>query len=106
MMEKENGEFEMKNEQFLEIKNKPELAFLSDLQKALPNGQFFLVGGFVRDALLGRESREYDFLLAGVDKEKTGETLKKLGRVEEVESRAFGVFKFAPKGVKLSQPME
>jgi len=88
------------------IKDVKELKFLASLQKALPSARIFLVGGMVRDLLLGRQTKDYDFMIEGAEKNQLEEALKKLGWVEEVESRAFGVFKFVPKGVKGIEPID
>ncbi len=96
----------MNKEQFLKIKNNPELKFLVSLQKALPNCRIFLVGGMVRDLMLGRKTKDYDFMVEGAEKEALEKALKDLGWVEAVESRAFGVFKFVPKGIKGIEPID
>lgn len=72
----------------------PHLAFL----RGLAPGLVYLVGGAVRDALLGRETKDLDFVVVGLDPEQVAAALARWGRVEPVESRAFGVFKFTPAG--------
>ena len=44
----------------------------------------YLVGGAVRDELLGLESKDADFLVAGVDLATLREALEPHGRVEEL----------------------
>ena len=44
----------------------------------------YLVGGAVRDELLGRESKDADFLVRGVDGESLRAALAPHGRVEEL----------------------
>src|SRR6266496_3576094 len=53
----------------------------------------YLVGGGVRDELLGLDSKDADFLVPGVDTERLRGTLEPHGRVEDVvvEARLFGV---------------
>jgi len=81
-----------------EINQNPNFVFINKLGDELPTAEIFLVGGAVRDALLGRKVKDFDFLVTGVEKEKLESFLNKFGQVEDVESRAFGVFKFRPKG--------
>lgn len=75
-----------------------EFAFIKTLEKK-PEARVYLVGGFVRDLLLKRESKDIDFVVTGVPKTKLEELLKKHGRVNFV-GRSFGVYKFSPKGTK------
>lgn len=75
-------------------KNKP---FVKALKKQLPKAEIFLVGGAVRDAVLGRETKDFDFVVRGVNKKELEKFLAKQGKVDLV-GRRFGVFKFIPKG--------
>ena len=45
----------------------------------------YLVGGAVRDELLGRESKDADFVVPGVDYEGLHAALEPHGKVEELE---------------------
>ena len=72
----------------------PRLAFL----RGLAPGQVYLVGGAVRDALLERETKDLDFVVIGLAPEQVAQALARFGKVEPVESRAFGVYKFTPAG--------
>ena len=58
--------------------------------------EIFLVGGAVRDFILGRETKDYDFIVRGVPAPELELLLKKSGVVNLV-GKTFGVFKFAPK---------
>jgi len=88
------------------IKDSPDLkfteAFYKEFEKNKPEAKFYLVGGAVRDGLLEREIEDYDFVATGLTKEELYKFLSKHGKVKEVESRAFGVFKFVPKGSELT----
>ena len=55
-------------------------------------GRALIVGGWVRDRLLGRESRDIDMEVFGVDAERLRATLATLGRVEAV-GESFQVYK-------------
>ena len=75
----------------------------------------YLVGGAVRDELLGLESKDADFLVLGVDHAALREALVRHGRVEdfEVAGRLVGlrlwprdaaVRKLAPSGIEFAPP--
>ncbi|NMB48075.1 CCA tRNA nucleotidyltransferase [Candidatus Kuenenbacteria bacterium] len=84
------------------IKQLSEGGFL-DWQKEVEEngGEIFLVGGAVRDALLGgKEIKDYDFVVRGVEIERLEKILAGLGRVELV-GKNFGVYKFVPAGKKM-----
>ena len=55
-------------------------------------GRALVVGGFVRDRLLGRASRELDIEVFGIPAERLPALLSRLGRVEAV-GQAFPVYK-------------
>jgi tRNA nucleotidyltransferase (CCA-adding enzyme) len=63
-------------------------------------GRALAVGGFVRDRLLGRESRELDMEVFGIPGERLPELLSRFGRVEPV-GQAFPVYKLASIDVAL-----
>jgi len=81
------------------LKRKKELAFVSQLQKKFKTAEVFLVGGIVRDTLLNKESKDYDFVVRNVPTNKLLAFLKTKGWVDIV-GKKFGVLKFTPKGVK------
>lgn len=72
------------------------LPFLTPLQRAFPSVEVFLVGGMVRDLLLGRPSKDIDFVVRGVPMPQLIKFLKTHGSVDVV-GKTFGVIKFAPK---------
>ena len=71
--------------------------FVQALQKRFPKADIFLVGGAVRDALLGRPTTDFDLVVRNVSKPQLENFLKRYGRVSLVGKR-FGVFKFLPRG--------
>jgi tRNA nucleotidyltransferase (CCA-adding enzyme) len=75
----------------------------------------YLVGGAVRDELLGRESKDADFVVPGVDYDGLHAALEPYGKVEELEvaGRRVGARLFprdpklrrlAPAGIELAPP--
>jgi len=94
-MNPQNTEEQIKN--LVEsIEKDSSFAFLYQLTKEHPQAEVFLVGGIVRDILLGKENKDYDFLISGIKKNKLEQFLRKFGEVADIESRTFGVFKFKP----------
>ena len=63
--------------------------------EAHPDAQIFLVGGAVRDAVLLRSTKDYDFVVRGVQARHLQEFLGTEGIVNLV-GRTFGVYKFIP----------
>jgi tRNA nucleotidyltransferase/poly(A) polymerase len=60
-------------------------------------GKVYLVGGIVRDALLGRESKDIDVVVTGITLPEIVSFLSDCGRCEMV-GESFGVLKYQPKG--------
>ncbi|MFH1098688.1 MAG: HD domain-containing protein [Candidatus Uhrbacteria bacterium] len=77
------------------IERAPYFAFLRELATECPTSEAYLVGGIVRDAILGREAKDYDFVVRGVPATKLEKFLASRGTVNLV-GRTFGVFKFRP----------
>ncbi len=72
----------------------PLLKFLSPLQEQLPAARVYLVGGAVRDALIGKsKQKDFDVVVQGVDAKTLETVLSSMGRVDLV-GKTFGVFKF------------
>lgn len=62
-----------------------------------PQPNIYLVGGAVRDALLGKTNKDFDFVIEGMSKENIIDFLEQIpGKSIDVESRNFGVFKHIP----------
>jgi tRNA nucleotidyltransferase/poly(A) polymerase len=56
------------------------------------NGIIYIVGGAVRDELIGIKPKDIDFLVTGIPLEKLSEILKPIGKVNEV-GKSFGIIK-------------
>ncbi len=63
-------------------------AFARAVEQA--GGKAYLVGGVVRDEILGLPSKDFDFEVFGLEMEKVNEILKRFGNVKEV-GQQFGV---------------
>ena len=74
------------------------LTIAGDIREA--GGRAFLVGGWVRDALLGKNCRDYDIEVYDLNQEELIPILKKYGRTNLV-GKAFGVIHLAMKGESL-----
>ncbi len=78
------------------IEREPQLAFLPRLYEALPQAEWYLVGGAVRDLMMGRgSSKDYDLVVRRAKLEDLESALRGLGQVDLV-GRNFGVLKFQP----------
>ncbi|MDD2807325.1 MAG: hypothetical protein PHW95_02285 [Patescibacteria group bacterium] len=71
--------------------------FVKQLSRNLGEAEIFLVGGAVRDIIIGRPTADFDLVVRNVSIKKLEEKLKKIGRVSLV-GKKFGVLKFKPKG--------
>ena len=80
-----------------------QFSFIRRLQKAHPKAEIYLVGGSVRDALLGRAIKDFDFVVRDVPIKKIETSLRTLGSVNIV-GRTFGVLKFTPKELRSDTP--
>jgi len=79
--------------------------FLIKISEQFPQAQIYVVGGAVRDFLLGRASKDLDFVVRGVPAEELEEFLEGMGRINLV-GRNFGVFKFVPSGGDDHNPID
>jgi tRNA nucleotidyltransferase/poly(A) polymerase len=81
------------------IQTQPALAFVTDFLSTNQNADLYLVGGAVRDALLGRRMKEvdFDFVVGGMSSDLLETWLQSRGDVSLV-GQHFGVYKFMPKG--------
>lgn len=86
------------------LEQEPSLDFIYKLSKDLPNLNFYLVGGIVRDVCLDQVhgSKDYDFVAQHIPIDSLIENLKPYGKVDPV-GRIFGVIKFRPTGSTLPE---
>jgi tRNA nucleotidyltransferase (CCA-adding enzyme) len=97
-------------ERFIEIisskSHEKTFGFLSDLQNEFPENEIYLVGGIVRDKILGRGPHPYDadFVIRNIPSENLKNFLSQRGEIELVET-ANGVFRFVPKDTRAKEPI-
>ncbi len=73
-----------------------DFGFLNKIKGEFPQAEVFLVGGAVRDLLLLRPTKDYDFVVRNVPAGNLEDFLAKEGTVNLV-GQTFGVFKFIPR---------
>ncbi|MCH7759545.1 CCA tRNA nucleotidyltransferase [Patescibacteria group bacterium] len=84
--------------QYLESREfKKNLVIFDKIIKKFPQSEIYLVGGAVRDILLSRSTKDYDFVVRGVPADDLEEFLQECGTVNFV-GQIFGVFKFILSG--------
>lgn len=80
--------------------------FIKELFKKFPESEVYLVGGAVRDVLLGKEKqKDFDFVVREVAINNLEKFLKARGNVVLV-GKNFGVFKFMPRRTKLEEAID
>lgn len=67
--------------------------FIKKLIKAWPQAEVYLVGGAVRDLILEKPTKDFDFVVAKVEVKELEKFLAREGQVNLV-GKSFGVFKF------------
>lgn len=75
----------------------PEFGFIQKLLTEFKKAEVYLVGGAVRDLLIAKPTKDYDFVVKGVAAKDLEKFLSGLGEVDLV-GKSFGVFKFVPEG--------
>jgi tRNA nucleotidyltransferase (CCA-adding enzyme) len=75
----------------------------SALRKA--GGVVYVVGGAVRDALLGKEPKDIDLMVTGLPTNTVSKTLEKVGRVN-LTGKDFGVFRVRQAGAPIEDEVE
>lgn len=89
----------------------PQFPFVRQLFLAFPSAEVYLVGGAVRDMLLSRPTKDYDFVVRNVPITTLQRFLKKHGSVHLV-GKKFGVLKFLPlsrhssEGARADEPFD
>src|SRR3989338_3234140 len=82
-----------------ELRKSGILGWADALCASLPQAEVYLVGGAVRDCLLGRaDTKDYDFVVRNVEATKLETQLSRFGAVNYV-GKTFGVYK-----LKLTEP--
>lgn len=76
-------------------KEQVDFVFITKIIDQFPQANLYLVGGAVRDIILGKTTKDFDFVVAGVEADKLENFLAKNGQVNLV-GKSFGVFKFMP----------
>ncbi|TAK04071.1 CCA tRNA nucleotidyltransferase [Patescibacteria group bacterium] len=76
----------------------PALAFTKAFLRDHPGADLYLVGGALRDALLGRDAKDVDLVARGRARGELERWLRSRGAVELV-GETFGVYKFLPHGI-------
>jgi tRNA nucleotidyltransferase/poly(A) polymerase len=67
------------------------------IQKLAQNAELYVVGGIVRDAFLGKESKDVDLIVDGLSVDGIIKILKPFGKAS-LEGESFSVVKFRPTG--------
>lgn len=91
-----------------ELLSQRRFLFIKKLFLEFPKAEMYLVGGAVRDMFLGRETKDYDFVVRNVSVTRLQIFLQRNGTVNLV-GKKFGVLKFMPKsekGAGTSEPAE
>ena len=100
-----NKQFSAQERLALFVSGETRLTWTSLLLNELPDAQVYLVGGGVRDVLLGINPEDLDIVISGVPATELESWLIRHGAVSRVES-TFGTFKFAPHGLQKSRPID
>jgi len=87
------------------VESEPRLTWTSLFLNDHPEAQIFLVGGTVRDIMLGSTPEDIDLVVRGVPAKTIERWLSRQGAVRFVGER-FGTFKFVPHGCRDSQPID
>lgn len=73
---------------------------VSTVARALQSagGRVHVVGGAVRDAVMGKDPKDLDLMVTGLAPEKVDETLRQLPGRSDLTGKDFGVFRYRDKG--------
>jgi putative nucleotidyltransferase with HDIG domain len=88
------------------VDTEPQLAFLPRVFERFSESEWYLVGGAVRDLLIGgREINDYDFVVRNLELDELVAYLSEIGYVDLV-GRDFGVIKFRPHGAERPEEVD
>ncbi len=87
------------------VESEPRLTWTSLLADVHPEAEVYLVGGTVRDVLLGHTPNDIDLVVRNLDAKTLERFLSQQGAVRFVGER-FGTFKFTPHGCRSRQPID
>ncbi len=79
--------------------------WLEKLRKDFPKAEVYLVGGAVRDIILGQPTKDFDFVVCNLLADELEKFLASLGQVNLV-GKSFGVFKFVPEKWDPHNPLD
>lgn len=82
---------------FSKIKSEESLSFIESFLRDNKAATAYLVGGAVRDALLGRKVKDFDFVIGRMEPKKIEQWFGSRGELNLVGEH-FGVYKFMPSG--------
>lgn len=82
--------------------NSLDFNFIEKIIRNFPQADIYLVGGAVRDLILRRVTKDFDFVIRGIEVKELEKFLSNLGEINLV-GKSFGVFKFIPKNSKVSK---
>ena len=77
------------------VLKQPAFNFIKKIIKQFPEANIYLVGGAVRDIILERETKDFDFVVGKIEAKDIEKFLAKEGKINLV-GKSFGVFKFVP----------
>lgn len=82
-----------------------EAELIKKIFREVKGARVFLVGGALRDALLHRKTKDFDFVVTGISREKLEARLRTFGQVD-LTGKHFGVFKFLPNNFSTDEPLD
>jgi tRNA nucleotidyltransferase/poly(A) polymerase len=87
------------------VESEPRLTWTSLFLDQYPQAKIYLVGGTVRDILLGYFPKDIDLVITGISADIIERFLTSQGAVRLVGER-FGTFKFVPHGCRNQEPID
>lgn len=89
-----------------EVEANKDLKFLNGFKQEFPDAGIFLVGGVVRDKILDKKSKDFDFIISGVKAGALQEFLHSLPGKIKLVGRDYGIFKYYPPKSELGEPVD